>query len=79
MNHQAIIQHIFHEGEDAQIPHLDFCFVDNPWPVACHLSNIFLAVDEANIYSTIVRWAKDRNILETITEMLVHVGIAVLG
>ena len=52
---QAAIQHIVLEGEDAQIPHLDSCFVDNPWPVACHLGNIFLAVDEANMYNTIVR------------------------
>ena len=61
MNHQSM-QHIIHEGEDAQIPHLDSSFVQNLCLVVCHLGNIFVAVDEANMHNTIVRWAKDTKI-----------------
>ena len=59
---QAAIQHIIHEGEDAQIPHLESTFLENLWLVACHLGNRFESLDEANMHNTIILWADDRKI-----------------
>jgi hypothetical protein len=78
MKHQAIL-HIIHENGDEQILHLDSSFLENLWPMACHLSHIFLDVDEANSPIIIILVAHYRKIHKTVAHMLVQEGIVVLS